>query len=58
MLPVNFVQSLSDGGEIDIMEAVGYEPKYVRFGMHSEAYAGETVVSAGKTSPCSAERFS
>jgi beta-glucanase (GH16 family) len=43
-LPENFAVS-PDDGEIDIMEAVGYDPDWVHAGIHSKAYTGAT----GKT---------
>jgi beta-glucanase (GH16 family) len=56
MLPKNFVQ-FPDDGEIDIMEAVGYEPGRVYVGVHSKAYTGETVKNVGKNVPTAQSDF-
>ncbi|MDR2101333.1 MAG: glycoside hydrolase family 16 protein [Treponema sp.] len=41
MLPENFVTS-PDDGEIDIMEAVGYEPGWVHASIHSKTFTNAT----------------
>jgi beta-glucanase (GH16 family) len=56
MLPENFVKS-PDDGEIDIMEAVGYEPDWVHAGIHSKAYTGETGRNAKKNIPTAQSDF-
>jgi beta-glucanase (GH16 family) len=56
MLPEDFVK-FPDDGEIDIMEAVGYEPGWVYVGVHSKAYTGETVRNAKKNIPTAQSDF-
>jgi beta-glucanase (GH16 family) len=50
MLPEDFVKS-PDDGEIDIMEAVGYEPGWVHTGVHTKAYTGAAGKNAKKNIP-------
>jgi beta-glucanase (GH16 family) len=56
MLPENFVK-FPDDGEIDIMEAVGYEPGWVHTGIHTKTYTGETGKNARKNIPAAEEDF-
>ncbi|MDR0721136.1 MAG: glycoside hydrolase family 16 protein [Treponema sp.] len=56
MLPEDFVTS-PDDGEIDIMEAVGYEPGWVHTGVHTKNYTGETVKNERKNIPTAQSDF-
>ncbi|MDR0597289.1 MAG: glycoside hydrolase family 16 protein [Treponema sp.] len=56
MLPENFVK-FPDDGEIDIMEAVGYDPGWVHAGVHTKQYTGETVKNERKYIPTTQSDF-
>jgi beta-glucanase (GH16 family) len=56
MLPENFVL-FPDDGEIDIMEAVGYDPGWVHVGIHSRTYTGATGKNARKKTPTAQSEF-
>jgi beta-glucanase (GH16 family) len=56
MLPENFVK-FPDDGEIDIMEAVGYDPGWVHTGVHTKRYTGETGKNARKNVPTGQSDF-